>query len=51
MNKIPESLKKEICDSEKINNIIGELQDIQGLLENSELISRLDKVIKEIQNV
>lgn len=49
MNKMPPELLVDIAETEKINNCIAELQDIQGLMENSELISRLGKVIEELK--
>jgi len=50
MNKMPKELLTDIAESEKINNIIAELQDIQGLMENSELVGRISKVIVELKN-
>lgn len=33
------------------NNIIGDLQDIQGMIDNEEAINKISKVIKEIERI
>lgn len=50
MNKIPKELKREIMEYDKLCAVIGELQDIQGMIENQELISRLEVVINKLND-
>ena len=45
MNQIPIELRRQIAESEKISCVISELQDIQGMTENSEIISKIEGII------